>query len=74
MVTEASGAVQFVAPGLVLNRLARQPDQLSRHLFATIGMFMVVAGGACAGPPARRTPIRACWPGRPPRSWERPGW
>jgi ABC-type Fe3+-siderophore transport system permease subunit len=43
--TTVSGTVQMVAPALTLDRLARQPDRLSRHLFATVGMFMVVAGG-----------------------------
>jgi hypothetical protein len=42
--TVASGAVQMVAPALILGRVARDPDRLSGHLFATIGMFMVLAG------------------------------
>ena len=44
-VTAASGALQMVAPGLVLERVARRPDRLSRQLFATVGLFMVAAGG-----------------------------
>ena len=43
--TAASGAVLMIAPGLVLDRLARHPDRLSRHLFATMGMFVVTSGG-----------------------------
>jgi hypothetical protein len=43
--TAASGALQMVSPGLVLDRLARQPDRLSKHLFGTVGMFMAVSGG-----------------------------
>ena len=43
--TAASGILQMVCPGLVLGRLARHPDRLSRHLFGTIGMFMAVSGG-----------------------------
>jgi ABC-type Fe3+-siderophore transport system permease subunit len=31
-------------PGLVLGRIARDPDLLSRHLFGTVGMFMAVSG------------------------------
>jgi hypothetical protein len=43
--TAASGALQVVAPGFVLDRMASRPDRLSRHVFATVGMFMVVSGG-----------------------------
>jgi hypothetical protein len=43
--TAASGAVMMIAPGFVLDRVARRPERLSRHLFATVGMFMVVSGG-----------------------------
>jgi hypothetical protein len=43
--TAASGALQTVAPGLVLDQVTRQPDGLSRHLFRTIGMFMVATSG-----------------------------
>ena len=44
--TAASGALQTVAPGLVLDRVARDPDRLSRHLFRVVGMFMVATSGA----------------------------
>ena len=43
--TAASGAFQAVAPGLVLDRVARDPDALSRHLFRVVGMFMVATSG-----------------------------
>jgi hypothetical protein len=46
--TLASGALQAVAPRLILNRLARRPDALSTHLFGTVGMFMTVSGGVLA--------------------------
>lgn len=48
LVTMASGAVQAIAPGLTLDRLSRRPDSLSKHMFATVGMFMVVSGGSLA--------------------------
>jgi hypothetical protein len=44
--TIASGAAQAVAPGVVLRALAAQDDATTRHLFATVGMFMVCMGGA----------------------------
>jgi hypothetical protein len=43
--TVASGLLQVVAPQLVLQRLARDPDRLSAHFFGTVGMFMTVSGG-----------------------------
>jgi hypothetical protein len=43
--TAASGALQALAPGLVLDRVARRPDDLSRHLFRVVGMFMVANSG-----------------------------
>jgi hypothetical protein len=43
--TAASGAVLMMAPGFVLDRLAGHPDRLSRHLFGTVGMFMVMSSG-----------------------------
>jgi hypothetical protein len=45
-ISVASGALQTVAPGLTLDRLSLHPDPLSRHLFSTVGMFMVVSGGS----------------------------
>lgn len=43
--TVASGGAQMVAPGFVLGRLDATDSPTDRHLFATIGMFMVVVGG-----------------------------
>ncbi len=45
-VTIVSGGLQAVAPGLTLDRMSRRPDSLSKHLYSTIGMFMVVSGGS----------------------------
>jgi hypothetical protein len=44
-VTVVSGALQLVAPTLVLRLLSAETSTLSAHLFATVGMFMVVVGG-----------------------------
>jgi hypothetical protein len=52
--TAASGALQAVAPGLVLDRVARNPDPLSHHLFRVVGMFMVATSGTLVR--AVRTP------------------
>ena len=43
--TVASGGLQMVAPGLVLGQLDAEQTSTDRHLFATVGMFMVVVGG-----------------------------
>ncbi|WP_028048665.1 hypothetical protein [Cellulomonas sp. URHD0024] len=43
--TVLSGSVQVVAPGFVLRLLGASDDGTARQLFATVGMFMVVAGG-----------------------------
>lgn len=50
-VTVLTGACQLVAPGPVLRLLTTgvgDPPALSSHLFATVGMFMVVVGGLLA--------------------------
>ncbi len=44
-VTALTGAVQVVAPGLVLGALGADITPSSRQLFGTVGMFMVVVGG-----------------------------
>jgi hypothetical protein len=44
--TVASGAFQVVAPGVVLRFIGVERTSVSTQLFATIGMFMVVVGGA----------------------------
>ncbi len=47
-VTIVSGGLQAIAPGLTLDRMSHHPDSLSKHLFSTVGMFMVVSGGSLA--------------------------
>lgn len=44
-VTVLTGACQLFAPGFVLDLLSADSTGISRHLFATVGMFMVVVGG-----------------------------
>jgi hypothetical protein len=44
-ITAVSGLAQLVAPAKVLEVIARDPGALSAHLFATVGMFMVITGG-----------------------------
>ncbi|MGO4632968.1 hypothetical protein AB4225_18815 [Streptomyces sp. 2RAF24] len=44
-VTVLTGLVQLCAPGPVLDLLSAESTRTSRHLFATVGMFMVVVGG-----------------------------
>jgi hypothetical protein len=58
VVTAGSGLVSTVRPRLVLGQLAPEQDEMSRHLFATVGVFMVATGGslhrlAAADPPDR---------------------
>jgi hypothetical protein len=43
--TICSGLVQIFAPGFELNLLSAEATASSEHLFATIGMFMVLFGG-----------------------------
>lgn len=61
--TVASGAVQAAAPHRLLRLLSAKDDDTDRTLFATIGMFMVVAGGTLVHgllSPARQ-PIIVLW-------------
>jgi hypothetical protein len=44
--TVLSGLTQVVAPGFVLRILGTAQTDVTTQLFATIGMFMVVVGGA----------------------------
>ncbi|MFE5296318.1 hypothetical protein [Streptomyces sp. NPDC056632] len=44
-VTVLTGAAQLVAPGPILDLLSADSTLVSRHLFATVGMFMIVIGG-----------------------------
>lgn len=43
-ITVISGATQLVAPRMVLGMIASDQSTASQHLFATVGMFMVVTG------------------------------
>ncbi len=43
-ITVLSGLTQWIAPGFVLSFIAADSDVLSRQLFATVGMFMVITG------------------------------
>ncbi|MFI2370730.1 hypothetical protein [Streptomyces sp. NPDC018833] len=44
-VTVLTGVCQLLAPGPVLDLLSADSTGISRHLFATVGMFMLVVGG-----------------------------
>lgn len=61
--TVVSGAVQALAPARLLRALRAQDDAAARHLFATIGMFMVVVGGGLLNALLRpgRQPIIVFW-------------
>ncbi|UZN04649.1 hypothetical protein [Cellulomonas sp. S1-8] len=52
-VTVATGVLQVVAPAFVLTRLGAFTDVTTAHLFATVGMFMVVVGALLATTLAR---------------------
>ncbi|WP_195911362.1 hypothetical protein [Streptomyces kaniharaensis] len=45
VVTVLTGLVQLVVPGAVLDVLSAESTPTGRHLFATVGMFMIVIGG-----------------------------
>lgn len=45
-ITFVSGIFQLLAPEVLLRILQVENTPTSRHLFATIGMFMAVVGGA----------------------------
>jgi hypothetical protein len=44
-ITVVTGLTQIFAPGFVLGLLSAESTDTTRHLFATIGMFMVLFGG-----------------------------
>lgn len=46
--TVGTGGAQAVAPGRMLEPIAEENDEATRHLFRTVGMFMVVVGGGLA--------------------------
>jgi hypothetical protein len=45
-ITIATGAAQIVAPGVFLGVLGVASEPAAAQLFATVGMFMVILGGA----------------------------
>jgi hypothetical protein len=45
VLTAATGATQVVAPAFVLGRVGGTAAPLANHLFAIVGMFMVLFGG-----------------------------
>jgi len=63
--TVISGALQLVAPGVVLRMLDVERTTVSTQLFATIGMFMVVVGGALLQALLTRShePVLVFWAG-----------
>ncbi|MFF3249300.1 hypothetical protein ACFYWY_37595 [Streptomyces sp. NPDC002870] len=44
-VTVLTGVCQLIAPGPILDLLSVDSTATSRHLFATVGMFMIIIGG-----------------------------
>jgi hypothetical protein len=48
LLTALTGATQMFAPGAVLRPLGAELTSTTRHLFATVGMFMVIVGGMLA--------------------------
>ncbi len=61
--TVVSGALQALGPARLLRLLSADRDATHRHLFATIGMFMVVAGGGLLHALLRpvRDPVVVLW-------------
>ena len=45
LITIISGFIQMVMPSLVLNLIGAEVSPISSHLFAIVGMFMVLFGG-----------------------------
>lgn len=43
-ITVLSGLTQLLAPDLVLSMIAPQANAATAHVFATVGMFMVITG------------------------------
>lgn len=58
-VTVATGAQQAAVPGASLRLLGADDGPAARHFFGTVGMFMVVCGGALLDALLRRSPDRA---------------
>jgi hypothetical protein len=47
--TVASGAVQVIGPSVLLEPLSVESSPATRHLFGTVGMFMVIVGALLGG-------------------------
>lgn len=43
-ITVVSGATQMIAPAFVLEIIGSESSASAQHLFATVGMFMVITG------------------------------
>jgi hypothetical protein len=57
LITIVSGAVQMVAPALVLRAVGGEPSPSTDQFFGTVGMFMVLFGGLTVhGVRAQSTP------------------
>lgn len=61
--TAVSGAIQALAPRRLLRSLMAEDDATARHLFGTIGMFMLVVGGGLLNALLRpgRDPVIVFW-------------
>jgi hypothetical protein len=55
-ITVVSGLIQVVFPSLVLGWIAVSAEALPAHLFATVGMFMVITGAMFWQSLVRRSP------------------
>jgi hypothetical protein len=44
-ITVVTGLAQILVPGFILGLLSAESTETTRHLFATVGMFMVLFGG-----------------------------
>ncbi len=61
--TVLTGAIQALAPRRMLQTLMAEEDDTARHLFGTVGMFMVVVGGGLLNALLRpgRDPVIVFW-------------
>ncbi len=64
-ITMLTGASQLIVPERLLPLLAVEPTAAAGHLFATVGMFMVLFGGALLHAQAQRAalPVVLFWAG-----------
>lgn len=62
-ITMVTGAIQVLAPRRMLQALMADDDDSARHLFGTVGMFMVVVGGGLLNALLRpgRDPVIVFW-------------